>query len=446
MSGRTKLQILKAAKKCLFFLLSARQLFLGSTPFFKTSHRQAMNLYQILGVSENATSGEIRMAYKRLAFQYHPDRNPDNPEAEEILKAINGAYEVLSSHERRARYDLLLSYQQFETTTSSTADPTSYDRKYGTAHHYTTEEESARPSSSWYTAEDRARDEKRALIIIVRFIAVIIVLVVAHAFTRSYLENSRIAEQEALYTAVFGDAMTYYEQQNFRACLLELDAIIARQPNETQAHLFRQRLLGELRKDANQHFERKDYRKSLEYLLIIREFESVFGMEFYYRLSECYRQLKDYPASIEVLQYVLKISDREVFAYHQLALIHRDAMREEKKALTFFDKAIQVMIDDYRAIYGEAYPMLINPQKVPELHTSVFHERARLRLQMGNVQAALKDLSWLEHLRPGHPPYLFTKGECLLKIGRRAEACRTWETAASKGYTAALESLKKFCQ
>jgi molecular chaperone DnaJ len=61
--------------------------------------------YSILGVSRSATQDEIKKAWRALAKQYHPDRNPGNKQAEEKLKKINQAYEVLSDPEKRANYD-----------------------------------------------------------------------------------------------------------------------------------------------------------------------------------------------------------------------------------------------------------------------------------------------------------------------------------------------------
>lgn len=61
--------------------------------------------YDILGVSRTATQDEIKKAYRKLAMQYHPDRNPGNKEAEEKFKEAAEAYEVLSNDEKRAKYD-----------------------------------------------------------------------------------------------------------------------------------------------------------------------------------------------------------------------------------------------------------------------------------------------------------------------------------------------------
>jgi DnaJ-class molecular chaperone len=61
--------------------------------------------YQILDVDQKASSKQIKAAYRKLAFKYHPDRNSKNPAASEKMKGVNEAYAVLSDTAKRREYD-----------------------------------------------------------------------------------------------------------------------------------------------------------------------------------------------------------------------------------------------------------------------------------------------------------------------------------------------------
>ena len=63
------------------------------------------DLYEVLGLQKGASDDEIKKAYRKLAKKYHPDLNPGDKEAEKKMKEVNGAYEVLSDAEKKARYD-----------------------------------------------------------------------------------------------------------------------------------------------------------------------------------------------------------------------------------------------------------------------------------------------------------------------------------------------------
>ncbi len=70
-----------------------------------TANVTKLDYYEVLGVTRECGDQEIKTAYRRLAMQYHPDRNPDNPEAEDKFKQASEAYQVLSDPQKRAGYD-----------------------------------------------------------------------------------------------------------------------------------------------------------------------------------------------------------------------------------------------------------------------------------------------------------------------------------------------------
>ena len=63
------------------------------------------DFYEVLGVPKTASADEIKKAYRKLAFKYHPDKNPGDKNAEEMFKKITAAYDVLGDETKRRQYD-----------------------------------------------------------------------------------------------------------------------------------------------------------------------------------------------------------------------------------------------------------------------------------------------------------------------------------------------------
>ncbi|XP_056149925.1 dnaJ homolog subfamily C member 5-like [Lampris incognitus] len=71
----------------------------------RTLSTSGESLYQVLGLEKGCTHEDIKKSYRKLALRYHPDKNPDNPEAAEKFKELNGAHSVLSDLSKRNIYD-----------------------------------------------------------------------------------------------------------------------------------------------------------------------------------------------------------------------------------------------------------------------------------------------------------------------------------------------------
>ena len=79
--------------------------FCTKSKFYIQKLKKFMDYYDVLGISRGATPEEIKKAYRRSAVKHHPDKNPDDPQAEKKFKQISEAYEVLSDDRKKQMYD-----------------------------------------------------------------------------------------------------------------------------------------------------------------------------------------------------------------------------------------------------------------------------------------------------------------------------------------------------
>ncbi|MEN7546650.1 DnaJ domain-containing protein [Rapidithrix thailandica] len=400
--------------------------------------------YDILGIRTDATQAEIKSAYKKLALQYHPDRNPHNPRAEELFKIINNAYQVLSDEHKKAQYDLLLSYYTFQTSTTY-----SQNHQYHSA--YQAEKTAPKKNTGRstifqsYSKEDRIRDEKIALYWISAFMGVMVLVIVIFGFVNSYINQQHEKEMQKARMALYGKALEYYRNQQYRLTLNELDSLVSLRPEDLEAQLFKDRVLSKVKDQLEIDFENQAYQKALKNLQIIQDFEYNLPIRYYYKLSICYQQLNMYDEAIEVLSTIINTNPYDLKARMEIANIYIDNYQNYRAALKHLDEARDVIIDEYKSTYGEAYSMLVHPSSTPSIHYEIFYTRAKLYFETEQYQNAMKDCSWAVFLRPDKAITYYLRGNCKERLHQYGAACKDWLLAIQKGSKPARKKYFQNC-
>lgn len=185
------------------------------------------NYYQIFGITPEASLQEIKAAYKKLALKHHPDRNPNDPQAEENFKLINEIYQTLSDEYKRMAYDYLLLYQNQQITQASyTNAPHSTSPPYAQNTRYTTQD----TQKTANTVSNRVKFN----ILFITFFGLFTVAVLGFALYRFAKTNN---EKNMLNTA-----QQYAKEQKPLQAINLLNTLIENNPTQMDAILLRARL------------------------------------------------------------------------------------------------------------------------------------------------------------------------------------------------------------
>lgn len=283
-----------------------------------------LDYYQILGVDKNASGQTIRTAYKKLALEHHPDRNPHNPRAEEQFKEINTAYQILSDPEKRQNYDLGI------PNTIAPPSPESpqffYDKQTNTYHFYQNKDiEFGEPQPII-----DAILKKRVLILSV--IGVLCFSVLAIIF----------GQEMQKYTArlYYDEAVKFFNKKHYYSASVELNEALKFDKNNYKIFLLRGRI----------YLINKRYRFALEDLnKAIKISQKPHARVHYYKAKTLYKMSrfkeakKEYRKALEEFDKALKDDPYESHYYHYKAKIYQkiDKEKYKKEIKKNLDKALE---------------------------------------------------------------------------------------------------------
>ncbi len=344
------------------------------------------DFYEVLGITRTATQTQIKVAFKKMAMRYHPDRNPGNKEAEETFKLLNEAYHTLSDSVKRSRYD-----SRFHIITEELNDAYWQEVKY-------------KRYQQWRKSQDkRYRLDKNYFKI--QGLAFLVFLVIsgfcfaiintAHYYVRQqqmekWRANSRQLDQV---NGLFGEGK-FHDAFNMISVMEE------KEPLDFRFGFTRDSLVAALRQRADQEFLSKDFTSAVTHYLVLKNYEHPVRYETLENMSICQYYLGNYKESLEALKHLHNQQPGDLGLVYKIGAINLEKLDNPREALQYFTMGKKLFKDNLSRVYGNAFQIVMNPQDAPDIYFSIFKARALTNLKLGYFQEAVTDCNWAVFLRP----------------------------------------------
>ena len=391
------------------------------------------DFYDILGLSQSADSTQIRTAYKRLAMQYHPDRNPGNPQAEEMFKVINEAYHILSDPLKKSRYDSRFNAQ----TTSTYAEATWREAK-------------RQQYARWQHAQKKrySFDKQYFKIQGLAFLVFLIMSGIAFGIfhTADYIVSSGYEKIRLQNQKLIMEVNSLFGSGKIDEAIARIIALHEKEPLDFQFINARDSLVNALRHQAEKHFADQNFEEALGLLIPLKKYEFPPRTETLRKISVCQYNLGSYEEALKSLKQLHAQQPWSLELLYQIGIINLQYLENNEEALRYFTMGKKLFKDNLTEIYGEAFTVVMNPTDIPDIYADIFVASANTNTVMKNHKEAVKDLNWAIYLRPQHgEPY---KLRALAKIKAKdySGLCTDLSQARKLGAEGITGLQNKYCR
>ncbi|NBP69490.1 MAG: hypothetical protein EBR30_12705 [Cytophagia bacterium] len=393
--------------------------------------------YQLLGIKQNASSTEIRTAYKKLAMLYHPDRNPGNQEAEELFKLINEAYHVLADPQKRQIYDSGISYPQ-HTYHSSAHDTSAYWRQYHRQRY-----------EQWrQTQQNTYQFDKRYFKIQALAIGVFIVIA-GFCFgvinIIEFVHNKKQAETYQQNLALIKQVNVLFFSGKQEEAFTKIRQLQQEAPLEYLFSFTEDSLILSLRKQAELQFSEARFEEAKRQFKLLEQYENPVRLDTYQRIAECEYYMGQYEASLTILKMLLEKQPNSIALIHRIAIIYQDDVKDLPQALNYLSMGRKNFKSYMTGLYGEAFELMMNPAFVHDIYFDVFERRAAVNMALQKWEDAEKDCSWAIVLRPHLPDAYYQRALIAHKLGNQERVCEDLKKAENLGHPKAKGERRRKC-
>ncbi len=411
-----------------------------------------MNFYELLGVTPQASQTDIKSAFKRLALQYHPDRNPDNPEAEEKFKIINEAYHVLSNEHLRFNYDQKL-YGQYST------EEDRLRQAYRAAAQKRAAYQRRRPQSiydrlgrfGWqddYTASRPYKIDKEYFRVqaYTLFVFLIIAGSIMGVFRLvDYWKKQEYLKIKQANDLVMHQADSLFSKKQYEDALRLMNELVRKNPTEIIYIRAEASMLDGVRKLAEWEFDKRAFKDAADKYILLLGYENNQRLSTWQRISECHHALGNYQLSINALKQMHKRDQNDIRVLLRIAQIYAINMNDDSLALSYFDQCKSMFIKRMENSYGKAFELVIKPAGLPDIYFDIFEGRAKSNLKLNNFEEAYKDCKWALYLRPQAAEMYYLRAVSRIATGRNYFICEDLKMANKLGHSASNDLIRKYC-
>jgi len=390
------------------------------------------NYYDILGIHFNAGPVEIRAAYKRLAMEYHPDRNPGNTQAEEVFKLVNEAYHTLSDPLKKSRYDAAI-FPRYVPTPEE-------QREINKWNYYRWQQ--AQSKTHYVVDKEYFRVQGLALLVFI----VIAGFCFALMHTAQYMVEQKQLKHYLANTMTLKQAGSLFTSGQFDEAFTVIYTLDETDPLEYRSNFTKDSLVSELRRMANRKFEAKDFSSAVELFLVLKKHEDPVHVETLRNISICQYLLENYQESFLAMKELFDEHPNSPELAFSLGMINLEKLENPEQALYYFSLGKRIFEDDLIRLHGPSFKLIMNGPDVPEIFFQIFEGRARANIKLNQFRDAISDCDWAIQLRP-------TVGEsyrlrAIAKFGNpdQTGACNDLSNARRLGAKDTATLARKYCQ
>ena len=390
-----------------------------------------INYYTTLGLPSSASPTEIKKAFRRLAVQYHPDKNQGSDWAEHRFKQINHAYQVLSDPYKKRQYDhkLFATIATDQKTKTATPPPTPKS---------TTSQASPKQKKSSPRTKSSRRSISKELSLKQWLGVFALTALTIYGFVGAsiYQINQEKREKEKFGAHVTVIQLLYrahLDLEDFDKAyeVIASDAIFYNSIYYTKAKTEINEFIVNLADDA---YRNGNYTKCLEYCFYLEKINQAKLIDKLRFLSHL--KLRNIDDVLELEPTIDRFGKDYELSY-ELAQFYKSENRI-KEALRQYKEAADILTSSYQSRFGAYFLFNIKSVDLPRLHFDVFYEGALLNFTEGNLEQAITSLNIACPLSKKNGKAFYLRAQCYNIKNNKNFTCNDVTKARQLGFTDSL--------